>query len=710
MNDYKPSSMASPSYLGPIIWFFVLLGVFACLPGMMSGNYLPKTFWAAAMIGLGFLLIPSRYRHGLNLTPLGSVWLLYLLWAIISISWAPQPRVGLERWMALLLPTMAYLLAGRTRFWESGYFWSAFSILAGLVALIGVLQYFLSTSAIIHIFPGTAVPRSTLGSRNYASMYLMATFPFVLRHYFQSRGTRTVIPFISIIFIILFLLLAKTRGAWLGLLLGFGYLLAAGGYRFILLYRRKLIFLFLPSCLAFILAVTVGLPSGSERSFKNKYKFIETVGSLLNPQQRMSFWKPCLGITDPVLGSGFGNFPIVATPFLRRAEVKTLNWEVHNDYLQAYVDLGIPGAVLFILFFVFLLRLAWKGRGKGLFLAAGASVVGLAVMQFTTFTSEKISTQIWFAGVAAILNYKPGSKPMFRINTPSWLLPGLNYLVAAWLFLYAIAIGYTIRGDKEFRKERGRIEKVLSWQKILDDSTQYSKSEREYIREEGLYDRIKIQSRLNWLANHIIPTMFLDANMKHISCHQFAGLAMRLKNYDAAKLFAEEALYLHPTDRTSLRYLTEIAFLRNNYQKARQFLERGIKTFGFSPQAPYFVQMLINLNRSEGRYVEASAIEAAMDRNRVSKPADPFPSNLSTGVPVDIIFDWSDSNAADSYEVYLWGLGEEEPQYPTMTNLSKSRGVLKKPLKPGKTYLWRVRALGRYGELAGDIWVFQTKR
>jgi len=206
-----------------MIWILVLLGAFACLPDMMSGNYLPKTFWAAVTVCIGFALLPSRRPYSLELSLLGAVWLAYLGWALLSLSWAVQPRVGFERWLALLLPTLAYLLARRTRFWESEAFWLALSILAGLVALIGILQYFSPAFPVIHIFPGTAVPRATMGSRNYASMYLMVISPYILIQYLRIRGWRSAISLITLILSLLFLLLAKTRGAWVGLSVGLPY-------------------------------------------------------------------------------------------------------------------------------------------------------------------------------------------------------------------------------------------------------------------------------------------------------------------------------------------------------------------------------------------------------------------------------------------------------------------------------------------------------
>lgn len=700
----------SASVRGTVVWLVVSLVVLACLPGMMSANYLPKTFWAALAVGIGLALLPPRHPREFHLTPLGAVWLIYLSWALLSLAWAPASRAGFERWLAMLLPTLAYLLAKRTRFWESKFFWTAFCALVGAVSAIGILQYLFPAFPLIRNLPGTAVPRATLGSRNYASMYLMATFPFLLAYFFRRKWPAAAIPFLALVFSATFLLLGKTRGAWVGLLAGMAWVAAAGGGRLIPRYKNKLLILLLPFCLALLLAYSVGLPVGGESSFRGKLSFAQAVRTILNPRQRLQFWRPVLGVTDPLLGAGFGNFPVAATPYSAEGKVNTLNWEVHNDYLQAYVDLGVPGALLFVLVFVLILRLAWKGRKNGWILAAGAAAVGVAVMQFTTFTAEKVSTQIWFAGVAALLNCAAEPRPVWRWRIPPTLSHGFNYLAVLWLLLFAAAAGYSIRGDRELRKASREIQKVLSFQEVLQNPDRYPPEVREYVRREGPSELLRARDRLDRLADRVLPAMPFDANMRHISSHQLAGLAWILDNHSAAEKFARRALELHPADRTSLIYLTEIAIRRADHARIRALLEEGLRIFGCNPHSPYFCQRLVQLYRNEGRLSEAAALQKEMDRNLVTKPSSPSPGDRESGVfPDSLLFDWSDCNAATCYDFFLWKVGEEEPEYPTRAGLKESRIRWDKGLTPGTTYLWRVRAAGLYGEARGDIWVFRTE-
>jgi len=505
------------------------------------------------------------------------------------------------------------------------------------------------------------------------------------------------------------MLLAKTRGAWLGLAAGLFFFLITGGFRKINQNRRRVLLIIGMIFLALILAITVKPSAQVTEEMASKADLSKTAGKLLDPHARVEFWRESLGLTDPLIGAGFGNLPIVATLSASEAKVKTLNWEVHNDYLQAYVDLGIPGLLLFTLTFVFLIWLAWKGRTRGLILAAGASIVGLTLMQFTTFTSEKISTQIWIAGVAAILNSRAGEISFFRLRLPPWLVLIFNYLMVLWLFIFAVAVGYTIQGDREFRKERDEIRKVLEYQEILDAPERYNARVVDYVREKGVFDRLKVQSRFKWLSGHILPTMLFDANMRHISCHQFAGLAMRLKNYDSAAVFARCALELHPNDRVSLSYLCRLALANKDYSRALELLKRGVENFGYNPYLPFFAENLAQLYQGLGYPAQSRIVRDKMRTNRVIPPSNPSPANRLKDVPVDFFFDWEDCNGVVSYELYLWQVGEQTPVAPVEKNLTESEVRLAEGIAPGATYIWRVIAIGKYKEEESELWFFRTE-
>ncbi len=695
---------------GAVIWLLVLLTVFAALPGMMSGNYLPKIFWVVLTVGIGLALLPPRREGMLSLTLLGGVWLAYLAWAIISLTWAIQPRVGFERWLVMLVLTLAYLLAGRTRFWESRVFWRGFSLIAGLAALVGILQYYLPSFSPVNFFPGTAVPRGTMGHRNYAGMYFMVTLPFLARSYFAAPRKKALLPFISLLLSSGFLLLGKTRGAWVGLAAGIFFFLASGGGKKLQRCPSRLAWLGGTLVASLIITLAVKPPQPVAGLMAGKADLVQTARTVLDPENRLNMWRGVPGLTHPLFGAGFGNFPILASPFDEEGKVKTLNWEVHNDYLQAYVDLGIPGAVLFLAVFIILILLAWRGRGRGLILAAGASIVGLAVMQFTVFTMEVVSTQVWIAGVAAILNRQAGLRPIKKIPSPARISLPVNYLLVLGLLLLALVIGWTIRGDREFRRVQGETEKVLAYREALEKGKDYPEATRNRLRRELEYARFRLQIRLNRLIDQVLPTMLFDSNMRHITCHQFAGLAWSLEDYRLTENFARQALELHPHDRTALTYLAAITLQEGRFAEASGYLEKGFEIFGPNPYLSFFGENLARLHQARGEPLRAREILERMESNRVIAPSAPVPASRTDSVPVDAVLDWEDCRGAVAYDLYLWTEGEKnESPGPLVTGLGESRFRPRAGFEPATTYFWRVRAVGRYGETEGELWFFRTE-
>lgn len=704
----KAVKLHPPNPKGAVVWLLVSLAVFAALPGMMSGNYLPKIFWVAATVGIGLALLPPPRKEVFSLSLLGGVWLAYLVWALLSLTWALQSQVGLERWLVMIVLTLAYLLAGRTCFWELRVFWRGFSLIAGLAALVGILQYYLPSFSPVNYFPGTAVPRGTMGHRNYAGMYFMVTLPFLARYYFSARKREAFLPFFSLLLAASFLLLGKTRGAWMGTAAGAVFFLAAGGGRRLDLLKPRFVLLAGTLAAAVIFVLAVRPPRSVENMMAGKADLARTARTLLDPENRLAMWREIPGVTHPLLGAGFGNFPILATPFDREGKVKTLNWEVHNDYLQAYVDLGVPGAVLFLGVFIILVLLAWRGRGRGLILAAGASIVGLSVMQFTVFTMEVVSTQLWIAGVVAILNHQAGLRPIKKIPLPARISLPVNYLLVLGLLLLALVIGWTIRGDREFRRVQGETEKVLAYRDALEKGEDYPEATRNRLRQELEYSRSRFQMSLNRLVDQVFPTMLFDSNMRHITCHQFAGLAWSLNDYRLTEKFARQALNLHPYDRTALTYLAAITLQQGHFAEASRYLEKGFETFGPNPYRPFFGENLARLCRSRGDTVRAREVLERMEANRVAAPRSPSPPSRTRSVQVDGRLAWEKCRGAVAYDVYLWPEGEREfSPRAIATGLKDSRFRPEKGLLPETTYIWRVRARGRYGEELSELWSFR---
>lgn len=778
MSNNSPTERHTPKSLAnslpppadgalPLVWFAAISCVLVFFPGMFSAHFLPKTFWVASVLGLGFLVARPRRPAQFALTPLGLIWSLYLLWALLSLLWAPAWWPGMVRWWALLLPTAAYLFARRSRFWESERFWLLFLVLVSVVALIGLIQYVtplipwirkIPLLGQLESLPGNNSPVTTEGQRNYASMFFALVLPFVVWRFYHARPGRDwrswgemTLAGAAMVLAAAFVLAARSRSAWLGLAFAVGFFVLAGGPRVVWRCRIRTIvaFLCIVCAAATVQLMHPGFLLGTQSGAKND--LVSTLANLFKSSDRTIIWQDCLRAANPWVGAGFGNFPIRMTPYDGSGQVRTLNSEVHNDYLQAYLDLGIPGVALFVLAFAWLVWLGWRGRrGGGVMLAAGMAAVVLAVMQLTIFTSEVISTQIWFAGVVAICNSQPGVRRLWRRTVFVSTAACFQYGLAALLFLFAFAVGRTMAADREFR----RIDKDLQ-------ALAQNPKERQPARQQ------RVVQALHRAALEIVPTVWYDANMLHCTVHQFAPIAYDAGDFDAARAFAETAVRLHPTDASSMAIVGQleakaghrteaIAMLRKaraialrdpdarvsvrlaevlcqeqRFAEAFSVIEDALRE-ACTLDCPYsagFVNLLELLDQT-GQKDRAAVLRAVAEKKRTGTPVPISPANHAV-VDVtlqDAVFEWAPAANTDEYQVnflvvYTDGrLGHSfetavvkktrftGPEMLQLVNVR--RWYPDGRLEPGTIYKWSVSALGRWGAISQtnteQLWL-QTK-
>lgn len=698
---------------GWVFWLLACFTVFAVYRESISSNYLPKSLWASLSLGLGFLFIlPLRSdRPGIELTRLGGLWLAYLAWIVLSFTWSAQPRVGFERLLALLLPTCAYLFARRVRFWESRVFWDICCGIICCVALLGILQYAVPEKHLPGLykwlketFPGTANPRSSLGHRNYASIYLLTVIPYVGWRYFKSRSWRdALLPLATLLLVCLFVLLARTRSAWAGAVVAGVFFLVAGGYRKLLAHRIRLIPFGVVLLIGLCLLPIVKPSSRDVEQISNKTENFETI---MDPGNRLSLWRVTLGITNPILGCGFGNFPIVLTPYSLDARVKTLNWEVHNDYLQAYLDLGVPGALLFLAATLYAIWLGWRGRRNALLLAAGMSMVGIAVAQGVEFMSEKVSTLLWIGATVAILNSQGGGKPLARWLAPRGAVVLGRLAIGLYLIGFSIMVGYTLRGDHVFWVTEAVANGLRNVKKEYVAVQNKPLAERRKETQTYETNRRIFEKELNNLMEKTVPAMQFDPNTRHVLFHKYMLLSNEFGLADPMRFFASQALALHPTDQVARLMLVSWEATHQNLDRATQLLEEGVKVFRYNPHSD-LTKNLIKIYEHQNKADLAEAVQTESRQRWVVMPTQLYPAESATDVPVNPTLTWTASEVACTYDLYLWEMGDDTPEDPFLKDLSENKAQL--DLKPGTTYFWKVRASGyKTDEQVSDMQAFRT--
>lgn len=576
------------------LWFLVLLSCVFFLPHQLSPFFLPKLTWVVGALSLWAIyaaLRPTQSAH--HLAPFEMAWLLYLLWAFIACSWSQQARVALERCVVLVIITCVYALALMSAFWRSRVWWRAFSLVMAAIAAVGCLQHFFPEFPVIGAIPTRGAPSVTMGYRNQAAMFVALSIPFLLWQTVHDRPAWSVVSLLSSFTAIGFVVVCRTRSAWLALVLGgvyVGALLLAFSHSRV---RTRSIAIGLMLVLGLLVLPGEEPPVGQGTHFRKGIpKFKRTVShtflSALHGHDagRLQMWRTAIKDAT-LLGCGPGNFAIKATP--RHKEVLQLNWEVHNDYLQNLLELGVPGLLLFLAFWTLLLTRAARQHRQSLALAAGASVVVVLVMQAFSFTSWKISTLVWLAGVAAIIRGTTADSPqLLSWRIPPWFLAIARICLPAVSLIFFLVLVATLRADHRLHTQ------------ALSPSMPLAEVHRD-----------------------IISQFRFGMPILHLHTHMLAKRAIKFKLFQPAHDFAQSAFRIHPGDRIALQILAETECRKGNAQLAIGLQKRAIRLLGDHKDATalkrlavYYEQAQMPLEASKARRRARKAETSLLDEDR----------------------------------------------------------------------------------------------
>ena len=283
-----------------------------------------------------------------------------------------RPAAGME--LMNLAPYLVFFFLTYLSFPGPGFRKLALTLalpVAG-ISLIGILQFF-------EILPigmdryGAKDPASTLGLSNFSGEYLAAVLPLLVA---AGAAREKILPriFLGISFGlgIFYLLLTGNRAGWIGLLAGLALMILASLVAVISRKRKasppspgfKTGFrsLWLPGLLTG-LAVMVLFLTPAGRSIPSRFA---SIFNFHDPAIRFRIlasqeaWR--MSRDHPFLGVGPGNFsilePLYQTPAMENLyQGKNIDISrVHNEYLSALAELGIPAALLLFIFLGLLMR------------------------------------------------------------------------------------------------------------------------------------------------------------------------------------------------------------------------------------------------------------------------------------------------------------------------------------------------------------------
>lgn len=358
-----------PTTLVYLLFFLLPL---AYWPTLIEAASLPRYF-LISLLGAGSLLLWSISNSYQKFSFPPASWLILLLfsWAVFSLAWTPDPGntlVRLSQWFAILLImflAMQFALSER----KLSHLFIALLAGAAIAAVIGLGQYFGFNPLHLRLNPQHIA--STFINRNHAANYFdfipmlslvgILTFRNRIQSWFAAGTLGLVIAYLWI---------SKSRGSMLALFASLMFLalilwripeirsLVAAGIRD----RKKQLLL------ALSIPVLVWITPASDLAYTQNFKPLFNEADQSSKIRLALYINSIPAILDhPTKGLGYGGTRVGFLPYsseylpiVSRSEEVPVT-ELHNDFLQYFVELGVPGGVLLIGIVILVLFSGWQG-------------------------------------------------------------------------------------------------------------------------------------------------------------------------------------------------------------------------------------------------------------------------------------------------------------------------------------------------------------
>lgn len=368
MNDQSVDTVG-PTYLAPASAVLVAgaLGLAVFYQGPQIPLLAGAQFLLVAWIALSFV---HSYSSGMKIpiTALSVSLTLFWLWLAVSLLWSAAPVTSTFNfwWVgSLALVFWAYTISPqRERIW---FYVSRFAV-AGALGLCAM--------ALVQLFAWHQPPRSTfVNIHSFAALMMLVALPlggcFVFEWY--ERAAKAKLYALGAVLFVLYFTIATTegRGTALSILLGFVVFAAVAarsvGVRPVLILGGLMV--------ASYLGANIVLHGG----------LLDRLATLSDPASaafpRLLIWRGswAMLMQHPWWGIGLGTYYLAWPPF-RDPTDSTLGFFVHNDYLQIWIEAGLPALCLLVGTFVSVLFVLIRMlRRPGIEVARRIEALGLFV-------------------------------------------------------------------------------------------------------------------------------------------------------------------------------------------------------------------------------------------------------------------------------------------------------------------------------------------
>jgi O-antigen ligase len=299
------------------------LDAFPFLPG---GGTISKPAGAlAGAVLLGAGLIERRLAR----PPAAALWWgAFMLWAMLTIVWAIDPEVALQRLPTTLSLVLLYLAAVCFHPSRSELYWvCTLTVLGGVLA--ATLAYFFGIQEQLsdQVARGRLALNDMESNPNMLGRVLLLPFILAIAGFVGGPGVRyRMLAVGCVAFIGLGIFISMSRSA----------VVAMAAMLVVLFYRTRRI-RHLVAIIVLLLAVAMLLPD----AFYGRFDAL--ISGEDDGSGRLGIWRIGVQMIERsgILGAGLYNFPVLYGTY-----APGTRFAAHNIYLAALVDFGIPGVAL----------------------------------------------------------------------------------------------------------------------------------------------------------------------------------------------------------------------------------------------------------------------------------------------------------------------------------------------------------------------------
>ena len=448
-------------YIPPLL----LAGLLLCLPlvyweVLKNGSSLPRYILIGLSAGLLLLywVVLNFRKHSLVWHRLFLMMMLFALWAIFSINWSVDPSNTYNTSLQLISFILISFYAAQVGNTESKATLIIYAMVAGgvFVAIIGIQQAY---GMNIFNYRQSAPPASTFINRNFAAIYIDTITPLAFIAILITSHTRMRWLFACCFSVVLsYQIITTSRGSWLAILVFLAvfiyFLLRNTEIRSTLRSRLRSSRIQLTAASLLVILI-IWTPLQQSPSMESKLSGQAT--SSISLRLNANINAIGLLVDQPITGVGYGAFMLGFRPYMFKyvpiKEVSEYKYllNLHNAPLQLFVELGIPGGILALGIYIWILLLALRiirsgksGNVRILGMGILLSLLSFGVHALVSFPLNKPTSALMFwvlIGLTIGLYSKSSEPRRPQYQLPKTILAGVAVFA---LFFLAINIRHYI--------------------------------------------------------------------------------------------------------------------------------------------------------------------------------------------------------------------------------------------------------------------------